>query len=219
MLHLQLTNKRFDQTLLQNIDLQLEPGTLNVMVGPSGCGKSTILNIIAGLDKSFEGRITRLNREEIRLAYMFQEPRLLPWRTIRQNLELISSDLPRIDQLLKAVDLYSVSHKYPGQISLGMARRIALLRCFLHDPDLILMDEPLVSLDREAAATIKDQLKLMRKLRPELTILYVTHDLEEASVLADRLFILGGAPTTLIQESAALSRQQLDQLLSETVTT
>lgn len=219
MLHLQLTNKRFDQTLLQNIDLQLEPGTLNVMVGPSGCGKSTILNIIAGLDKSFEGRITGLNREEIRLAYMFQEPRLLPWRTIRQNLELISSDLPRIDQLLKAVDLYSVSHKYPGQISLGMARRIALLRCFLHDPDLILMDEPLVSLDREAAATIKDQLKLMRKLRPELTILYVTHDLEEASVLADRLFILGGAPTTLIQESAALSRQQLDQLLSETVTT
>jgi len=219
MLHLQLTNKRFDQTLLQNIDLQLEPGTLNVMVGPSGCGKSTILNIIAGLDKSFEGRITGLNREEIRLAYMFQEPRLLPWRTIRQNLELISSDLPRIDQFLKAVDLYSVSHKYPGQISLGMARRIALLRCFLHDPDLILMDEPLVSLDREAAVTIKDQLKLMRKLRPELTILYVTHDLEEASVLADRLFILGGEPTTLIQESAALSRQQLDQLLSEMVTT
>lgn len=176
------------------------------VVGPSGCGKTTLLNIIAGLDQHFDGHVEFAAgpQHQPRLGYVFQEPRLLPWRTVRENLLLTlprGAPPQRVDALLQAVGLTGNANQYTALLSLGMQRRVAIARAFAAEPDLLLLDEPLVSLDAPTSRRIRELLITMWQLRP-CTVLLVTHDLREAIALSDRILFLTPPPTQLAADVA-----------------
>jgi len=190
-------------TAIANLNLTLKSGEFICLVGPSGCGKTTLLNIIADLDNDYQGSIG-LSQKSSRpkIGYIFQNPRLLPWRTVRENIELVveeSLSANIIDNLLEVMQLTPSQHVYPERLSLGMSRRVAITRAFAVDPDLLLMDEPFVSLDAPTARQIRDLLLSLWQQRPH-TVLFVTHDLREAIALADRLIFLSSSPMSVISE-------------------
>lgn len=207
--------------VLRDVDFDVAPRSFVVLTGPSGCGKSTLLNIVAGLDKDFEGKIT-FGTANPRLTFIFQTPRLLPWRTVRENLEL---SLPkgdprqaRIDEILERVGLSEAQHAYPERTSLGMQRRASLARGFLQEPDVLLMDEPFVSLDDPTAQDLRELLTTLWMNRPT-TVLFVTHDRAEAVMLATRILRLApGSASIVADEEVRLSpAERLDRgkLLAE----
>lgn len=198
------------QTVLRDIRLEIPEGQRLVVMGPSGCGKTSILNIIAGLDRDFAGACELPPRS--RLGYLFQEPRLLPWRTVRQNLVLAGGRPPLIDELLQQTGLKAHQHKYPGQLSLGMARRAALARCLAIDPTLMLLDEPLVSLDHAAAEELRQMINKLLAGREDITLICVTHDAREAISLGQRVVILGGDPTAVEADLALDAKTSADLL-------
>jgi NitT/TauT family transport system ATP-binding protein len=132
---------------------------------------------------------------------VFQEPRLLPWRTLEQNVRLAAPEAAgaTLDSLFRALGLEAHRNLYPGELSLGLARRASLARAFAVDPDLLLLDEPFVSLDDALAARLRDELAELVSRRPVTTLL-VTHNVEEAIGLADRLFLLSASPARVITE-------------------
>ncbi|SIS94107.1 ABC transporter ATP-binding protein [Neptunomonas antarctica] len=200
MIDLQIQSKYFaSHVLFERFQLQLERGELLCLLGPSGCGKTTLLNIIAGLDRDYEGSLIT---QELCISYMFQEPCLLPWRTVRQNLELVldPKDYFKIKPLLAELGLEAWMDLYPKTLSLGMARRVALARSLIVEPDLILMDEPFVSLDPHTAEELHALIKSVRQRRPQTSIVLVTHDLQEAVFFADRILMLGDRPTRVLSE-------------------
>jgi ABC-type nitrate/sulfonate/bicarbonate transport system ATPase subunit len=199
-----------DQTILRNIQLEIPQGQRLVLMGPSGCGKTSLLNIVAGLDRRFVGSCDLPART--RLGYLFQEPRLLPWRTVRQNLVLAGGKPTLIDELLQQTGLEMHKHKYPGQLSLGMARRAALARCLAIDPTLMLLDEPLVSLDHAAAEELRQLINKLLTGREDITLICVTHDAREAISLGQRVVILGGSPT-VVEEDLMLDAESSAELL------
>jgi ABC-type nitrate/sulfonate/bicarbonate transport system ATPase subunit len=183
--------------------LEVAPGTSMGLLGPSGIGKTTLLNMVAGLDREYEGRIGFTGAErEPRIAYVFQAPRLLPWRTALENVVLPLSADPgsrrRALQLLDEMGLGAARHAYPGRLSLGEQRRVALARAFAIEPDLLLMDEPFVSLDEGTAGQLRALLGDLLQRRPT-TVLFVTHDTREAFRLTDQLVFLAGAPARIVQ--------------------
>lgn len=185
--------------VLENIAFEARPGTLTAITGPSGCGKSTLLNAIARLIESYEGRIEPppASAGEIGVAYMFQEPRLLPWRTLRDNIRLVcDADDDAIDATLAELELGGAAGKYPGEVSLGMARRAALARTLAVAAPLLLLDEPFNSLDNPTAVRLRAWLRKRLAARRCVTLM-VTHNLREALFLADRLLIVSGSPATL----------------------
>jgi NitT/TauT family transport system ATP-binding protein len=186
-------------TILGQLRFDLAAREILAVTGPSGCGKTTLLNLIDGLGPAAPGAITWQGVQRPRIGHVFQEPRLLPWRTVRQNLALVAGpgEAGRIDALLEELGLGAVGQFYPGQISLGMARRSAIARAFAVTPDLLLLDEPFVSLDEVLAARGRDLLLHTWQRHPTAIIL-VTHDLVEAASLADRVLLLGGAPTEML---------------------
>lgn len=204
MIELELESKVYaGRRVLGPLSLQLRAGELLCLLGPSGCGKTTLLNVLAGLDRDWQGRLTLGDgRGSGRVGFMFQEPRLLPWRTVRQNLALVGQGdcRARITTLLELMELEAFADHYPGQLSLGMARRVALARTLLNRPELILLDEPFVSLDPPTAAQLGAMLGRLRREQPEVAMVMVTHDLREALNLADRILILGGSPTRVMRE-------------------
>jgi ABC-type nitrate/sulfonate/bicarbonate transport system ATPase subunit len=186
--------------VVRGLELRLEAGSFGALIGPSGCGKTTILKIAAGLDPDFRGRLRAPGCG--RLGMVFQEPRLLPWRTVEQNIRLAlpaheaAADLK---ELVEILGLGSHLARYPGELSLGLARRAAIARAFAARPDFLLLDEPFVSLDEAIAARLRDELVALT-MRTKATTLFVTHDLAEAIQLADRLFFLSDRPTRIIAE-------------------
>ncbi len=190
-------------TAIADLNLSLKSGEFICLVGPSGCGKTTLLNIIADLDYDYQGSIG-LSQQSSRpkIGYIFQNPRLLPWRTVRENIELVVEDplsTHIIDSLLEEMQLTPSQHVYPERLSLGMSRRVAITRAFAVDPDLLLMDEPFVSLDAPTARQVRALLLSLWQQRPH-TVLFVTHDLREAIALADRLIFLSASPMSVISE-------------------
>jgi ABC-type nitrate/sulfonate/bicarbonate transport system ATPase subunit len=190
---------------LAGLSLQVAAGEFVALVGPSGCGKTTFLNIVAGLDRDFAGEIRlapRADGQPARVGYVFQEPRLLPWRTVYENIALVLA-LQRagavVRDLLQAVGLAKAQDLYPPQLSLGMSRRVSIARAFAIEPDLLLMDEPFVSLDHDTVEQLRDLLLKLWHARPT-TVLFVTHDIREALVLADRLVLLSGAPGHVVAD-------------------
>lgn len=188
---------------IANLDLSLKAGEFVCLVGPSGCGKTTLLNIIADLDHDYDGEILLGSQHTPpKIGYVFQNPRLLPWRTVRENIELAldSHQSPdQIDPLLETMQLTRAQHVYPERLSLGMSRRVAIIRAFAVDPDVLLMDEPFVSLDAPTARQVRNLLLKLWRQRPH-TVLFVTHDLREAITLADRLVFLSSAPMHVLSE-------------------
>ena len=199
--------------VIKNLHLNIKQNEFVCVVGPSGCGKTTLMNIVAGIDQDYTGN-TNLGEHHSaapKVGYMFQEPRLLPWCTVIKNIELVleNNHKPKlVDALLEMLEITSIQHHYPKQISLGMARRVALARAFIIEPDILLMDEPFVSLDMDNAKRIRENL-VATWLTQQHSILFVTHDIREAIYLADRIVVLSHVPTTVIDEiTVTLSRQQ-----------
>jgi ABC-type nitrate/sulfonate/bicarbonate transport system ATPase subunit len=188
--------------VVRGLNLRLEAGSFGALIGPSGCGKTTILKIAAGLDLDFRGEIRTPGAG--RLGIVFQEPRLLPWRTVEQNIRLA---LPAGDttadlaELVEILGLGSHLARYPGELSLGLARRAAIARAFAVRPDFLLLDEPFVSLDETVADRLRDELVALTT-RTKITTLFVTHNLDEAIQLSDRLFFLSDRPTRIIAEKS-----------------
>ena len=185
--------------VIGGLAFSLGNGEVAALVGPSGCGKTTLLRIIAGLDRDYDGSITLPDHG--RLGVVFQEPRLLPWRTLEQNIRLAApaANDATLDALFRTLGLDAHRHLFPGELSLGLARRAALARAFAIEPDLLLLDEPFVSLDDALAMRLRDELAELVTRRPVTTLL-VTHNVEEAIGLADRLFFLSASPARVIAE-------------------
>jgi ABC-type nitrate/sulfonate/bicarbonate transport system ATPase subunit len=186
--------------VVRNLELRLEAGSFGALIGPSGCGKTTILKIAGGLDTDFQGRLRTPGAG--RLGMVFQEPRLLPWRTVEDNIRLaLPADQTNVDltELVETLGLGSHLARYPGELSLGLARRAAIARAFAIRPDFLLLDEPFVSLDEAVADRLRNELVTLTTAT-RVTTLLVTHDLAEAVQLADRLFFLSDQPAQIIFE-------------------
>jgi NitT/TauT family transport system ATP-binding protein len=215
-MHINIQNKTYPKAkapTISNFKLSLQANEFVCLVGASGCGKTTLLNIIANLDKQFQGEIVIGNQQHPKIGYIFQNPRLLPWRTVRENIDLVLAQdhSPAvIDALLDTMQLTAVQHSYPEQLSLGMSRRVSIIRAFAIDPDLLIMDEPFVSLDPPTARQIRSHLYRLWQQRPH-TVLFVTHDLREAIALADRLIFLSAGPMRVVSEiSVPIARSNRD---------
>jgi sulfonate transport system ATP-binding protein len=204
ILHLRLAGKAFGaRKVLGAIDLALGAREIVALVGPSGCGKTTLLRIAGGLERDFDGRLEWPGDGRPRIGTVFQEPRLLPWRSVRENLRLAQEtpDPALADSLLDTLGLLSFADAFPGTLSLGMARRVAIARAFAVAPELVLLDEPFVSLDPDMAAQSRDLVLAAWRARPTAMLL-VTHNRAEAESLADRILVLGGEPARITAEIA-----------------
>jgi ABC-type nitrate/sulfonate/bicarbonate transport system ATPase subunit len=190
--------------VLRDVTFHLDRGLIGVLVGPSGCGKTTMLRIIAGLDSDYQGTVVRPAAG--RLGMVFQEPRLLPWRTVEDNVRLVApnAEPAKLATLLEVLELAQHRSHYPGELSLGLARRVALARALAVAPDILLLDEPFVSLDDALAGRLRDELVSLVDNRT-LTTLMVTHDVDEAVRLADRVFLLSARPGRILVEVPILT--------------
>ena len=207
-------------TAIRNLSLDLEPESMTVLMGPSGCGKTTLLRAVAGLDDDYTGEIDM--PPHARLGFMFQEPRLLPWRTVRQNIELVAAPdfTPEaLDKLADAVGVAEMLPRYPQELSLGLARRAALARAFSTEPDLLLLDEPFVSLDERTADRLRRLLLDVWSARPTTAVM-VTHNPREAIQLADKLVVMAPRPThVLAVESIDVPQAERDVAMIEALHT
>lgn len=187
--------------MLRDVTFNLAAGSFTCLIGPSGIGKTTTLRILMGLERDFEGWVNIGNGEK-RIAAVFQEPRLLPWQTVEQNIKLA---LPKGEQaddltgLLTTLGLETITQRYPGELSLGMERRVALARAFAVKPSILFLDEPFVSLDEHTASRLRNQLLQLCEAH-KVTVLMVTHNVREAAQMADRLLLMNGQPARVIAE-------------------
>jgi ABC-type nitrate/sulfonate/bicarbonate transport system ATPase subunit len=192
-------------TVLDDIDVTVEDGEFFSMVGPSGCGKSTLLSILAGFVDPDRGDIElEGSGSDSRIGFVFQDPTLLDWKTVGENVKfaLESMGVPesehdeRIDDVLDRVGLSEFRDEYPQQLSGGMRQRVGLARALSIDPDVLMMDEPFSSLDEITARELRqDLLDIWRK--EGKTVLFVTHNIQEAAYLSDRIAILSQKPTQI----------------------
>jgi len=193
-----------EKVVLRDVDLDIRPGEIIALLGPSGCGKSTLLRLIGGLDAPDAGELdldgTPVAEVDQRSAIAFQEPRLLPWRPIERNVALglprgtaAPEGRERVAELLRLVQLEHATALRPRQISGGMAQRASLARALARNPGVLLLDEPFGALDALTRLTMQDLLLDIHASEPA-TIVLVTHDVDEALTLADRIVLLGEDP-------------------------
>jgi sulfonate transport system ATP-binding protein len=203
-----LTKRFGDLLVLDSISFTVRPGELLSIVGPTGCGKTTFMNTLAKLTPATAGSIRIRNQEadpsKHNIAYVFQESTSLPWRTVRDNIALGMElkKLPqkelksRLTQIIDLVGLADCANLYPNQISASMEQRLSVARAFATQPDLLLMDEPYGQLDVKLRYYLEDELvRIWEKFK--ITVIFVTHNIEEAVYLADRILILSNKPTTI----------------------
>jgi NitT/TauT family transport system ATP-binding protein len=180
---------------LDGIDFEMSGQSFVSMVGPSGCGKSTFLNIVSGVETPSSGRIevSADDGSRAKLGYVFQDARLLPWRTVLDNLKYVQPKANKTDEYvqpyLDLVGLTGFEQMYPAHLSGGMQQRVGIARAFSVEPDLLLMDEPFSHLDAITARTMREELQSIWE-KKKRTVLFVTHDVLEAVQLSDRIIIL-----------------------------
>lgn len=201
MIEVEIGSKAFNGAeILREICFSAGAGEVVVLLGPSGIGKSTLLRIVAGIDTDFRGAVRRPDR----LGMVFQEPLLLPWRTVAENLTLIHPGLGAegVETALARVGIGDKGGAFPGQLSLGQQRRVSLARAIAGKPEALILDEPFASLDADTAA---EMLALTARLVAESRIptLFVTHSGAEARTLGTRILRLGGQPATIVGEEKA----------------
>ena len=185
---------------LQDLSFEVGAGEFACLLGPSGCGKTTTLRILLGLDRDYSGSIRMPTKGSHRIAAVFQEPVLLPWRTVEQNIRLtLPPSLKQVvlDELLEILGLSGLETLYPSELSLGLARRVALARAFATEPSILFLDEPFVSLDEATAERLRGLLVTVWSTRLT-TALMVTHNLREALFLSDRIIVLSHRPAKVV---------------------
>jgi NitT/TauT family transport system ATP-binding protein len=214
-------------TVIDGMSLEVAEDEFVSLVGPSGCGKSTVLNMLSGLDRDFTGTAEiRTRNRDLPFSYVFQEPRLLPWKSVRQNVEfsLKASGVPRsqwgdrVMPLLKRVGLDGFENHYPHQISGGMQQRTALARAFVLDAPVLLMDEPFSGLDEFTARSLRQLLLELRGQETSKAFVFVTHNVFEAAVLSDRVALMSNRPSAvhrIIDVDVPLPRSYDDPRLFE----
>lgn len=195
--------KHYESTpVLAGIDLAIPEGAITVVLGPSGCGKTTLLNILAGLDHDYAGSIDGFAAG--RASYVFQEDRLLPWKSARDNIAFVlrpsieAADAQRLSwQALRAVGLDDQADSMPAAMSGGQRRRVALARAFAYPSDFLLLDEPFSSLDLKTRIAVMDLFVKIRATDGRSAVV-VTHDVREAIYLADRIAVLSERPARVL---------------------
>lgn len=188
--------------VLDNISFDVLENDFIGIIGPSGCGKSSILNIISNLDTKYKGTIKKQN---IKIGYMFQEDTLFDWLTVYENiilaLKITKSNTKEnqnyVKNLLKKYNLYEFKNKYPHELSGGMKQRISLIRTLSYKPDILLLDEPFSALDYQTRIKISEDVYNIIK-NENKTAIIVTHDIEEAIALCNKIIVLSNRPTTII---------------------
>lgn len=188
--------------VLQNLNLRVEPGEFVVLVGPSGCGKTTLLNLLSGHIKPASGTIK--SKGIVRTVY--QHDGLFPWLTVTENISMglrsITNEATRkkeLAELFELIHLQGFEDHYPHELSGGMRQRVELARVLAGDSDILLMDEPFSALDYQTRLRLRNELSRILEKRPR-TVLFVTHDIEEAAQLADRVLVLSNRPATISRE-------------------
>ncbi len=200
---------------LDNINLDVARGEFVCLAGASGCGKSTSLNLIAGLDRPTIGEVTVHGRT----ALMFQEAALFPWLTVRENVmygprrkKLAKDDATEVaDRFIEAVGLTRFAGRYPWQLSGGMQQRVAIARALAYRPKLLLMDEPFASVDAQTREGLEDLVLQIRDTY-DMTILFVTHDIDESVYLANRVLVLSRPPARLVEDIRVDLPEPRDQI-------
>jgi sulfonate transport system ATP-binding protein len=224
ILDIKVRRKSFgDETILQGVELALAEREVVALLGPSGCGKSTLLRIAAGLDKDFQGSVTRAGelsgQRNGGVAFVFQEPRLMPWLTVAQNVGFADGDRADgawISQLLEEVGLAGWEDSLPKQLSGGMAQRVAIARGLYSRPRVLLLDEPFSAVDAFTRMKLQDLLLSLAQ-QHQISLLLVTHDIDESLYLGDRVLVMGSRPGNIrntILVDLPQPRQRADQRLS-----
>lgn len=196
--------------VLDTIDLTVAPGEFIALLGPSGCGKSTLLRLLAGLERPAEGAILAdgqtIAAPDCSRILAFQDPTLFPWRTVWKNVAtgleaqgILNEQRQRVDDALALVRLEGFATAYPHQLSGGMAQRVALARALVNEPKLLLLDEPFGKLDSFTRMAMQAELLSLWQRR-NFTAILVTHDIEEALLLASRVILLSDRPARLLHE-------------------
>lgn len=192
-----------DKKVLGGIDIEIEEGKITAILGESGCGKSTLLNIIAGKIKDYSGEIIFEREHEKGISYVFQEDTLIPWKTVYSNLEFVlkgkvekSQIDERIKKYLKIVNLEGSEKEFPNMLSGGMKRRVGIARAFAFPSNYMFMDEPFEFLDVKIKEEIVEDLIKLQESEKK-TIILITHDIDTAIILGEKIVVLGGKPSVV----------------------
>lgn len=205
MIRLENISKSYGgNVVFSNFSMELRDDVITSILGPSGCGKTTLLNIIGAVGDADAGRVNGVGGR--RASYVFQEPRLLPWLTVRENIEFVlkgSRDEIRrqTDEILSIVELDGCSEMYPSQLSGGMCQRVSIARAFAFPSEIMLMDEPFSSLDHALKKNIIERFLSLWKKKTR-TVIFVTHDIDEALTLSDDIFIFSKSPVAVLSHKS-----------------
>jgi len=192
---------------LKNIDIKIKSNEFLCIVGPSGCGKTTLMNIIGGLINAEDQELILNNKKlnsNFNFGYVFQTSRLLPWLTLKENIKLVCPNQgdvedKKIHKLLNSFELDEFSNSYPNTISGGMRRKVSLARAFINNPEILLMDEPFISLDQPTSESLYKALIEHWQKNPT-TVILITHNLKEAILLGDRILFFSQRPGTVVYD-------------------
>jgi len=197
LVKLENVSKHFEKlNIFNDLSFEIVAGQSVALLGPSGCGKTTLIRMIADLDDDYTGKISRNYRK---IGYVFQEPRLIPWKSIYDNLRFVLEDDEKINEALKIMKLDGFQDYKPAKLSGGMRQRVNLARALLDEPDLLLLDEPFTSLDLHTKLSIIEDILDGRNQRT-FSMIIVTHDVREALLMADRIILLSNKPTRILEE-------------------
>ncbi len=198
-LELKNINKNFGELeIFRDFSISFKKNDINYILGPSGCGKTSLLNIINGSVIPDSGNSDQISK--LRVSYIFQEPRLLPWKTVAENISFVLKErmtkkewIQRLDEYLNLIQLEKFKDYYPSKLSGGMKQRVAIARAFSYDSEIILMDEPFKALDYKLKSNLMEQFILLWE-KDKRTVIFVTHDVDEALKTGGKIYLFGNPP-------------------------